>query len=69
MFITLTNAKVDLKGEPVILNTESIVSITRGTRVAEDKTVEEVTYVYMPPHGTWEIEETLDEILKIINKE
>jgi hypothetical protein len=68
MFITLTNVAEKHKGEPIVLNVNSIVSINRSSRVGEDKTVEDLTYVFMPPHGTWEVKETPEEILKLINE-
>ena len=69
MFITLTNAAEKHKDDPIVLNVNSIVSISRGNRVSEDKEVEELTYIYMPPHGTWEVQETPEQILKLINKD
>ena len=69
MFITLTNASPQNKGKKITLNSDLIVSIWRGevARAAdEDGNItesEEVTLVYIPPHGTWEVEETHEEVL------
>ena len=69
MFVTLTNAKIDLKGNAVVLNTDMIVSIFQDTAVDTDKTsVTQKTYVYCPPHGTWEVTESPEQILALINK-
>ena len=69
MFITLTNARAELKGNPVVLNTDMIVSIYQDTAVDTDKTsVTQKTYVYCPPHGTWEVTESPKQILALINK-
>ena len=73
MFITLTNASVAHKGKKVTINTAQIVSIWRGDapRAAdEDGTVtesEEVTFVFVPPHGTWEVEETHEAVIALLN--
>jgi hypothetical protein len=69
MFITLTSASPELMGIPMVLNTEYIMSIYRDEKkvaagVAQLK--KETTLVFCPPYGTWEIEETPEEILNII---
>jgi hypothetical protein len=33
----------------------------------EDGIIENITYVFCPPHGTWEVEESLDEVVKTLN--
>jgi len=72
MFITLTNASPQNKGKKITLNADLIVSIWRGEVVRtmdDDGTAierEEVTLVYIPPHGTWEVEETHEEVLALL---
>lgn len=58
MYIKLTNASPAHKGRTVILKVTEIVSVFRNTVTREDLTVEEVTMVFAPPHGTWEVVET-----------
>jgi len=72
MFITLTNANPAFKGRQVVLNSSNIVSIHRSTvtRPPEeeggDTVVEDITFVHCPPHGTWEVAETPEEIVKLL---
>jgi hypothetical protein len=71
MFITLTSANPDIKDHPIVLNSEFFVSIYRGEKKSKADIIdvtEEVTFVFCPPHGTWEVNETPEEILAIINK-
>jgi len=68
MFITLTNARDELKGNLVVLNTDMILSIFLDTTVDQDNITKKKTYVYCPPHGTWEVQETPEEIVTLINK-
>ena len=70
MFITLTNANDTYKGTKVSLNTDFIVSIftTDNLIKKEDGMIEKVTYVYCPPHGTWEVEESAETIINMINQ-
>jgi hypothetical protein len=68
MFITLTNMSVQHRGKPIVLNSSMIVSMMRTTVVRDEATQssETVTYVFIPPHGTWEVSETVEEILECI---
>lgn len=71
MLIKLTNASPDFKDSPLLLNTDSVVSVSRGQitrQLDEDNTLTEtVTFVFCPPHGTWEVVETVEEISQLIN--
>jgi len=69
MFISLTNASPAHKGKSVAVRKDLIVSVFRNTVIREDDTVEEVTLVFAPPHGTWEVEETYEEIVAKLNTE
>jgi hypothetical protein len=72
MFITLTNASAAYKGKKITINKSQIVSIWRGDAaraIAEDGTVtekEEVTFVFVPPHGTWEVEESHEAVIALL---
>ena len=66
MFISLTNSSPAHKGKPVAIKKDLIVSFYKANALREDGTQEEVTYVFVPPHGTWEVEETYEEILALM---
>jgi hypothetical protein len=73
MFITLTNATPAHKGKSITVNSDHIVSLSRAdaVRAVDDdgnpKETEEVTFVFIPPHGTWEVEELPEDIAKLLN--
>ena len=73
MFITLTNANPALLGKKVTINKQAIVTVWRGDAVRAvdaDGTVTEtaeVTFVFVPPHGTWEVEESHEEVIALLN--
>ena len=72
MFITLTSANPEIKDRPIALNSEFIVSIYRSEKkvpVGIAALQEEVTLIFCPPHGTWEVKETVEEVLALINQE
>jgi hypothetical protein len=68
MFIQLTNMSVQHRGKPIVLNTSMIVSMMRASVIRDEATQssETITYVFVPPHGTWEVSETVEEILERI---
>lgn len=67
MFVTLTNAHPLHRGNPVAIQRDLIVTIYANTQVRDDNTVDQVTFVYAPPHGTWEVLEPFDKVMEIIN--
>jgi len=68
MFITLTNANPSHRNKTIVLNTDAIVSVHRAFAKREDESLEEVTFIHCPPHGTWEVLETLEEVTLILNQ-
>ena len=63
MIIKLTNATKDRVGEGLILNTELIVSFFENT--TEDG--EKITSAFGVNGNTWEVKETIDEIMEKVN--
>ena len=68
MFITLTNASPEFRGRKFAIKKDLIVSIYENTVTRDDElqTVEDVTFVYAPPHGTWQVSETLEEVIEML---
>jgi hypothetical protein len=68
MFVQLTNMSVQHRGKAIVINSTMIVSMMRASVVRDEATgsSETVTYVFIPPHGTWEVAETVEEILQLI---
>jgi len=72
MFITLTNASPAHQGKRITLNKTHIVSVWRGdaARAVDGEgavtETQEVTFVFVPPHGTWEVEETHEAVIEML---
>jgi hypothetical protein len=66
MFVTLTNAKPPFTGKLISINADSIVTMHENEIDREDGSTDFVTFIFIPPHGTWEVKETLAEILRQI---
>lgn len=67
MYITLTNAAVAHLGNKISINTDLIATVHDGFATRENGLTENVTYVFCPPHGTWEVSESLAQIVSILN--
>lgn len=67
MFITLTNASEAHRGNKVSVKISEIVSVYETTVTKESGILENITLVYAPPHGTWEVTENLDDIVNTLN--
>ena len=68
MFITLTNANETHKGNKVAVRISEIISVYNSTVTKENGVLENITLVYAPPHGTWEVSEALEHIVSELNK-
>ena len=66
MFITLTNVSPKFRGSKIAIKKDLIVTIHRNTVTREDDVIEDVTFVFVPPHGTWEVSETIEEVLDLL---
>jgi len=66
-FIVLTNVTKGLEGKDIAINADTIVSIFEVTEFTTKKIIKrKYTQVYCPPHASFEVEESLEEVLQII---
>ncbi len=69
MFISLTNASDAHKGNKIAINIDLIATVYNTLNLAkkDDGVIENITYVFCPPHGIWEVQESLDEVVAELN--
>ena len=67
MYVTLTNAAEAHKGNKIAINTLLIATIHDALVTRENGVKENITYVYCPPHGTWEVSEPLEDLVTVLN--
>ncbi len=69
MFISLTNASESHRGNKIAINIDLIATVFNTPNLAkkENGIIENITYVFCPPHGTWEVQETVDEVVTELN--
>jgi hypothetical protein len=67
MYIKLTNASPQHRGNPIAINCDQIITVHSSTVTREEGTVETVTFVFCPPHGTWEVSENFDDVVDFLN--
>ena len=68
MYITLTNATAAHRGNKLAINSELIATIHMA-EVTVDEVTENRTFIFCPPHGTWEVTESISEVVSILNGE
>ena len=68
MYLKLTNASPQHRGNPIAIDRDLVVTAHSSEVTREDGLVEQVTFVFCPPHGTWEVSESFDHVLKQLNK-
>jgi len=67
MFLSLTNANPQHRGTRVAIDRKLVVSVHNSIVTREDDTVESVTFLFCPPHGTWEVLESFEDVLEQLN--
>ena len=68
-FLTLTNANPMNRDMPVAIRKDLVVTVHSNNTLREDGTTEMVTYVFGPPHGTWEVLETYEYVMQQLNRD
>jgi hypothetical protein len=67
MYITLTNASEAHRGNKISINSDLIATVHSSLIKKEDGIIEYITYIFCPPHGTWEVSEKLDDVVDMLN--
>lgn len=66
-FITLTNSAEAHRGNKISINTDIIVTVHTHVETHADGTLESKTMLYCPPHGNWEVAESLEKVVSKLN--
>jgi hypothetical protein len=67
MYITLTNTAEQHRGNKIAINTDLIATLHSKFITNDTGVIENVTYIFCPPHGTWEVSEPLEEVVEQLN--
>ena len=67
MYITLTNATESHRGNKIAINSDLIATIHSRFVTRDDGTIENITYIFCPPHGTWEVQEYIEDVVEMLN--
>jgi acetyltransferase-like isoleucine patch superfamily enzyme len=69
MYITLTNSSENHRGDKISINSDLIATVHSKFVTNDNGVIENKTYIFCPPHGTWEVSEALEDVIDILNKE
>jgi hypothetical protein len=68
MFIKVSNAAHGLLYKPLYIKADAILTVYEGTSVrnegAYDEYTEDVTFIFSPNHGTWEVLDRAEDVYK-----
>lgn len=68
MFIKVSNAAKDLLYKPLYIRADVILTVYEGTSLrnegTHDQYYEDVTFIFSPNHGTWEVLDSADDVHK-----
>ena len=63
-YLNLTNASPTQRGMKLAIRKDQVITVHSNLTTREDGTIEQVTYIFGPPHGTWEVQETFENVWK-----
>lgn len=64
-FLNLTNASVAQNGQKIAIRRDLVTTVFSAQVIRnEGDEPETVTCLFCPPHGTWEVRETYDQVWK-----
>jgi hypothetical protein len=66
-FVSLTNSAPAHRGNRIAISKDLIVTVHNAIATRDDGLTELVTYVFCPPHGTWEVSETYEQVVEQLN--
>ena len=68
MFIKVSNAAKDFLYKPLYIKADVILTVYEGTAVRNEGTydeyTEDVTFIFSPNHGTWEVLDSAEDVHK-----
>ena len=68
MFIKVSNAAKDFLYNPLYIKADAILTVYEGTAVRNEGTYDEykedVTFIFSPNHGTWEVLDRAEDVYK-----
>lgn len=67
-FITLTNSAEAHRGNKISINTDIIITVHTHVATNADGSLESKTMLFCPPHGNWEVSESLDNVIEKLNE-
>jgi hypothetical protein len=69
MYITLTNSSDNHRGDKISINSDLIATVHSKFVTNNDGVIENKTYIFCPPHGTWEVSEPLEDVIATLNEQ
>lgn len=68
LYLNLTNANPQYRDMPLAIRRDLVITVHANLTARDNGTVEMVTYIFAPPHGSWEVLETYEEVMNQLEK-
>lgn len=68
MYLNLTNASPAHRGMKLSVKSELVATMHSSLITREDDITEMVTFIFCPPHGNWEVQESFENVLEQLNR-
>jgi len=68
MYLNLTNANPAHRGMKLSVRKDLVVTMHSNLITREDDISEMVTFIFCPPHGNWEVQESFEDVLEQLNR-
>ena len=67
-FILLTNSADGHQGSKVAIRKDLVISVHHKFDKNEDNIITSKTFIFCPPHGTWEVSESMEDVVNQLNE-
>ena len=68
LYLNLTNANPQYRDMPLAIRRDLVITVHANLTARDNGIVEMVTYIFAPPHGSWEVLETYEEVMNQLEK-
>lgn len=69
LFLNLTNANPQYRDMPLAIRKDQVITVHSNLTVRENGTAEMVTYIFGPPHGSWEVLENYETVMNQLSEQ
>jgi hypothetical protein len=66
-YVVLTNANLQFRGQPIAIRRDLVITVYPNNELRDSESGSANTFVFCPPHGTWEVTETFEQVMDLLD--